>query len=211
MVLVTGPSGVGKSLFAQRTGLPVLRLDDFYKEGHDPTLPLLPDGSAVDWDSPLSWDADAAMEAVLALATTGRAEPPRYDISTSSRVGVDHVDLGEAPAFVAEGIFAAELIARCREHGVLAEALCLRGKPMQTFRRRLWRDLREGRKSPFFLVRRGWMLMRAEHSIVERHRALGARVCGKPEGYTLVEPFAQAPLVTTPVTPPVTTPLSTQG
>ena len=45
VVLLGGPSGSGKSSLAARTGLPVLHLDDFYRAGDDPSLPLLPDGS----------------------------------------------------------------------------------------------------------------------------------------------------------------------
>src|SRR5690606_20839791 len=43
------------------------------------------------------------------------------------------------------------------------------------------RDLREGRKSVPFLLRRGWRLMRAERSIVARQVALGAHPCGRDE------------------------------
>jgi uridine kinase len=64
---------------------------------------------------------------------------------------------------------------------VLADALCLRGRPSTTFRRRLARDLREGRKSVGFLLRRGWRLMRAERGIVARQTSLGAHPCGKEE------------------------------
>ena len=64
---------------------------------------------------------------------------------------------------------------------MLADALCLRGRPSTTFRRRLLRDLREGRKSVPFLLRRGWRLMRAERAIVARQTALGAHPCGKEE------------------------------
>ena len=43
------------------------------------------------------------------------------------------------------------------------------------------RDLREGRKSVPFLLRRGWRLMRAERRIVARQTALGAYPCDKDE------------------------------
>ena len=33
MIVLAGPSGAGKSRLAERLGLPVLRLDDFYKNG----------------------------------------------------------------------------------------------------------------------------------------------------------------------------------
>ncbi|MFJ8589077.1 uridine kinase [Streptomyces sp. NPDC093595] len=181
VVLLAGPSGSGKSSLAARTGLPVLRLDDFYKEAGDPTLPLVPGSPDIDWDSPLSWDADAAVAAIAELCGTGRTTVPVYDIATSSRVDRETFTLGRTPLFVAEGIFAADIVARCQELGLLADALCLRGRPSTTFRRRLLRDLREGRKSVPFLLRRGWRLMRAERSIVARQTALGAHACDKAE------------------------------
>ncbi|ATL30056.1 putative ATP-binding protein [Streptomyces formicae] len=181
VVLLTGPSGSGKSSFAARSGLPVLCLDDFYKEGDDPTLPQVPGSTDIDWDSPLSWDADVALAAIEELCRTGRTRVPVYDIATSSRVGQERLDIERTPLFIAEGIFAADIVARCGEIGVLADAICLRGRPSTTFRRRLLRDLREGRKSVPFLLRRGWRLMRAERAIVARQSALGAHPCGKDE------------------------------
>ncbi|WP_312018526.1 ATP-binding protein [Streptomyces sp. I05A-00742] len=179
VILLTGPSGSGKSSLAALTGLPVLNLDDFYKEGTDPTLPQLPDGAGADWDSPLSWDADAAVAAIEALCRTTRTAVPLYSIATSARTGESVLDIGRTPLFVAEGIFAADIIDRCRELGVLADALCLRGRPSTTFRRRLARDLREGRKPVLYLLRRGLRLMRDERGIVSRQAALGAFPCGK--------------------------------
>ncbi|MGW2472030.1 uridine kinase family protein [Streptomyces sp. NPDC001665] len=178
---MTGPSGSGKSSLAARTGLPVLRLDDFYKEADDPTLPLVTGSTDIDWDSPDSWDADAAITAITELCRTGRTDVPVYDISTSSRTGHEVQHIGRTPLFVAEGIFAADIIDRCQSLGLLADALCLRGRPSTTFRRRLLRDLREGRKSVPFLLRRGWRLMRTERRIVARHVALGAHACAKQE------------------------------
>lgn len=180
VVLLTGPSGSGKSRLAARTGLPVLRLDDFYKEAGDPTLPRLP-GGTTDWDAPGSWDAAEALAAVRALCGRGRTTVPVYDISASARTGEEVLDLGGAPLFLAEGIFAADIAAGCAELGLLADAICLRGRPLTTFRRRLLRDVREGRKSVPFLVRRGWGLMRSEGAIVERHRTLGAYPCARDE------------------------------
>ncbi|CAM5559422.1 hypothetical protein SAVIM338S_04613 [Streptomyces avidinii] len=180
-MLLTGPSGSGKSRLAVRSGLPVLRLDDFYKDGDDPTLPLV-DGSAdIDWDSPLSWDAEAAVAAIAELCAAGRVEVPVYDIATSARTGTEALDISRTPLFIAEGIFAADIVTRCQERGLLADAICLRGRPSTTFRRRLARDLREGRKSVLFLLRRGWRLMRDERGIVARHTALGAHPCGRDE------------------------------
>ncbi|MBO1334773.1 ATP-binding protein [Streptomyces sp. VRA16 Mangrove soil] len=181
VVLLSGPSGSGKSSFAARSGLPVLCLDDFYKEADDPTLPLVPGTSDIDWDSPDSWDTETALAAIVELCEKGRTTVPVYDISTSSRVGEEALDIERTPLFIAEGIFAADIVTRCGELGVLADALCLRGRPSTTFRRRLLRDLKEGRKSVPFLLRRGWRLMRAERTIVARQVALGAHACGKEE------------------------------
>ncbi|MFI2778371.1 uridine kinase [Streptomyces sp. ALB3] len=181
VVLLSGPSGSGKSSLAARSGLPVLRLDDFYKEGNDPTLPLVTGSADIDWDSVLSWDADGAVAAIAELCGTGRTSVPLYDLATSSRTGRETLDIARTPLFVAEGIFAADIVERCQDLGLLADALCLRGRPSTTFRRRLVRDLREGRKSVPFLLRRGWRLMRAERGIVARQTALGAYPCGGRE------------------------------
>ncbi|MEU5000945.1 ATP-binding protein [Streptomyces sp. NPDC021622] len=181
VVLLAGPSGSGKSSFAARSGLPVLCLDDFYKEADDPTLPQVPGSADIDWDSPASWDRETAVAAIERLCRTGRTSVPVYDISTSSRTGESAMDIERTPVFIAEGIFAADIVEQCREIGVLADAICLRGRPSTTFRRRLLRDLREGRKSVPFLLRRGWRLMRAERAIVARQAALGAHPCGRDE------------------------------
>lgn len=192
-MLLCGPSGSGKSLLSARSGLPVLRLDDFYKEGTDPTLPLVAGSSDIDWDHPGSWDADTAVAAIVDLCRTGRTQIPVYDISLSARTGEEAVEMGRTPLFIAEGIFAAEIVTRCRELGVLADALCLSRGPVRTFRRRFLRDLREGRKSVPFLLRRGWRLMRLERSIVARQTALGAHPCDKDEALARLTAAATAP------------------
>ncbi|MGW7421446.1 uridine kinase family protein [Streptomyces sp. NPDC054813] len=181
VVLLCGPSGSGKSLVAARSGLPVLRLDDFYKEGDDPTLPLVAGSSDIDWDHPESWDAEVAVEAIARLCATGSTPVPVYDIALSARTGEEPLHIGRTPLFIAEGIFAAEIVERCRELGLLADALCLNRGPMRTFRRRFLRDLKEGRKSVPFLLRRGWRLMRSERAIVARQVSLGAHPCDRDE------------------------------
>ncbi|AKN69343.1 uridine kinase [Streptomyces sp. PBH53] len=180
-MLLCGPSGSGKSLVAARSGLPVLRLDDFYKEGDDPTLPLVQGSSDIDWDHPQSWDADVAVEAIARLCATGSTPVPVYDLALSARTGEETLHIGRTPLFIAEGIFAAEIVERCRELGLLADALCLSRGPVTTFRRRFLRDLKEGRKSVPFLLRRGWRLMRAERAIVARQVSLGAHPCDRDE------------------------------
>ena len=48
VIVLAGPSGAGKSHLAERLELPVLRLDDFYKDAGDPTLPTV--AGRPDWD-----------------------------------------------------------------------------------------------------------------------------------------------------------------
>ncbi len=192
VVLLSGPSGSGKSSLAERTGLPVLQLDDFYKDGDDPTLPQLAEGGT-DWDSPLSWHQGEALAAIRLLAGSGRAEVPVYSIPANGRTGSHTLELAGAPAFIAEGIFAAELVAQCEAEGLLGEALCLRNRPLTTAWRRFRRDVREGRKSVLYLLRRGWRLMRAERGIVAGQVALGAYACAGPEAERRVRALSAVP------------------
>lgn len=179
LVLLAGPSGSGKTHLAQESGLPILDLDDFYKDGDDPTVPRHPTLGIVDWDDPRSWDAQAALTALGAICRDGRADVPVYDISRDCRVGTRRFKLGDAPAFVGTGIFAAELVGPARELGLLADAVVVRRSRVKNFLRRLSRDLREHRKPPLTLVRRGLGLLRAERDVVARQVALGARPCDR--------------------------------
>jgi uridine kinase len=176
VVVLAGPSGSGKSRLAAHSGLPVLRLDDFYRDGDDPALPLVTQGAnagLVDWDDPRSWHGGEAVRAIRELAHSGRTVAPVYDIGRNGASGSHVVDLGGARMFVAEGIFAQEIVGACAEQGVLAAALCLRQHPLVTFWRRLTRDLREHRKPPLVLVRRGWSLMRHQEEVVAHAVAQG--------------------------------------
>ena len=83
-------------------------------------------------------------------------------------------DLADAPLFVAEGIFAAEIVAECRRRDLLAGAYALRRPRGATFLRRLGRDLAEQRKGPGVLLSRGVALLRAEPAVLRRQTGLGA-------------------------------------
>jgi uridine kinase len=183
VVLLAGASGSGKTSLTRRVGLPTLALDDFYRDAddsrQDPPLPRR--FGIVDWDDPASWDATAALVAVEELCRKGAADVPVYDIPSSRRTGTVRLDLGGRHVFVAEGIFAAELVAGARDRGLLADAICLTLHPAVTFGRRLLRDLAEMRKPPLTLVRRGLALARAERGLVAHWTALGCRPCSMAE------------------------------
>lgn len=175
VVLLCGPSGSGKTHIAERSGLPVFRLDDFYKDGDDPTLPHSPELGIPDWDDVRAWHADRAVDALETLCREGRVVVPVYDIARSRAAGTAVVELHGAPAVVAEGVFAAEVVEACRERGILADALVLRRAPWKNFARRLARDLQERRKPPLTLWRRGRLLMRQEPAAVAAAVARGCR------------------------------------
>ncbi|HET9860730.1 MAG TPA: ATP-binding protein [Nocardioidaceae bacterium] len=172
VIVIAGPSGSGKSRLSRRLGLPVLNLDDFYKNGSDPTLPRLAMGVA-DWDDPASWLHDDALRVIEALCRDGAADVPVYDIAQDGRTGSHRLELDGAAYFVAEGIFAQEIVADCAARDLLGDAICVRHHRLVTFWRRLARDLRERRKPPLILLRRGILLMRSEPHVVAHAVALG--------------------------------------
>jgi uridine kinase len=178
VILLTGPSGSGKSYLAARSGLPVLRLDDFYRDGGDPALPWSAEIGAVDWDHPDSWNATAAIGALEQVCRTGSSEVPVYDHPTDRVTGIRRFQLGDHDRFIAEGVFAAELVADCRSRALLADAIVVTRSPELNFVRRLVRDLSEGRDPPAVLWRRGWHQLRTERAFVRRQIDLGCRPCG---------------------------------
>ncbi|WP_232533853.1 ATP-binding protein [Plantactinospora sp. KBS50] len=154
----------------------MLCLDDFYKDGDDPTLPR--SGGQVNWESPQAWDAAAAVQTIALLLRNGKADVPVYAIGADRRVATRTVSLNGSPIFVAEGIFAAEIAQECRRLGLLAEAYALRRPRWATFVRRLLRDLAERRKAPDLLFRRGVALLRTEPAVLARQTGLGCRPAG---------------------------------
>ena len=178
VVVLAGPSGSGKSRLAERLhdthGWPIVRLDDFYRDQDDPANPRSAELGIVDWDHPDSWNLDAAVASLCELVETGSTRTPVYDISRSRAVSTTTVTARPQHLVLAEGIFAAEVVASLRSAGVLHSAWCIHHRPVVTFVRRLARDLKERRKSPTVLVRRGLALMRAEPEVIRRQVELGA-------------------------------------
>ena len=193
VIVVAGPSGSGKSVLCRRLsaehGLPVVNLDDFYKDGGDPTLPrihLAGGAPVVDWDHPGSWRLEEAVAALERLCRTGAADIPVYDIASDSRVGHRPVELGGAERVLAEGVFADRVVAACREAGLLADAVCVHNPRLVTFWRRLVRDLRERRKPVWVLLRRGLTLLRHDLDVVDRAARAGCTVLTSEEAFTRI-------------------------
>lgn len=189
VIVIAGPSGSGKSRLCTRVGLPFVNLDNFYKNGSDPTLPRLETG-LVDWDDPASWLEDEAVDAIERLCLTGVGEIPVYDIARDGRVGAQTLHLDGATYFVAEGVFAQEVVARCRDLSLVAEAICVSNHRLVTFWRRLTRDLREHRKPPLVLLRRGLRLMHAEPDVIAHAVALGCLPMSSEQAYQQIRTLA---------------------
>ena len=202
-MLLVGPSGSGKTYLANSVGLPILALDDFYRADTDPGMPRTADGR-VDWEHPGSWDPAAAIDALEALCCGDEVTVPDYSFSENRAVGTKVVRRGGARVVVAEGIFAAELIAPLRANGLLADALLIRQGRWVTFARRLVRDLRESRKSRWYLVTQGWAKTRAEPAVVARQLGKGARPVTKPQARTILAELAARPAIV-PVPQPMAT------
>lgn len=174
VILLVGPSGCGKTHLARAAGLPIVSLDDFYRSDTDPDMPRTADGR-VDWEDERSWDDAAAMAALSRLCRETTVEVPDYSFGENRVTGHRTIDRNGHQVFVAEGIFAAQMIAPLEAAGLLADALFIRQNRWVTFGRRLARDLREGRKAPWYLVHQGWTKTRSEPAVVARQLRLGAR------------------------------------
>jgi uridine kinase len=74
---------------------------------------------------------------------------PVYDIPRNQAVGRRELVVGEGH-FVAEGIFAPEVVDHCRARGMLSDAICVRQNRIVTFWRGLTRDLRERRSARWY-------------------------------------------------------------
>ncbi len=174
VILLAGPSGSGKSTLVRAAGLPMVFLDDFYKAGSDPTLPRHPDLGIVDWDHPDSWDRAGALAALEQLCRLGWADVPVYDIAADGPSGTRTVEVGDGP-FVAEGVFAPELVAELHARGLLLDAIVVRRDAWKNLVRRAARDLAERRKPPGTILRRGLHLYHAEPAVVGRAMGAGCR------------------------------------
>lgn len=175
VVILTGPSGSGKTSVSTRTGVRALALDHFYRDGDEPDMPMIRPG-LVDWDDVRSWNADAALAALVELCETGRARIPVYDIPSNARTGEHEMVLDEDETlFIAEGVFAAHLVAGLREAGVLADAICIARHPLRNMWFRLLRDMGEARKPVPVLLMRGAMLALRERESVRAWVDLGCR------------------------------------
>jgi uridine kinase len=172
LVLIAGPSGSGKSRLMQATGLPCLRLDDYYFDADHPGMPTTNLG-ITDWDDPRSWDAEAAVAGLRELLKTGRLSAPAYSISESRRIGTHEVRLDGSCCLGVEGIFAVEFLAHCRRAEIMVDPIYLDRGVGVVYLLRLRRDLAKKRKPPLIALRRGWALSRDQAGLKQRALAAG--------------------------------------
>lgn len=173
---------------AEAGGVATLPLDEFYRNLDHPGLPRTL--GIVDWDDLSSWDLELAVGTIARLLRSGATEVPIYDISQSLRVGSRTLDMGGARVLLAEGIFAPPLLAAARAAGLPVEALWLARHKSTNFTRRLTRDLKEKRKSPSVLVRRGVALYRSEPQLTREAMAAGFRPVGMRQATRVVADLA---------------------
>ncbi|PRZ35248.1 uridine kinase [Antricoccus suffuscus] len=178
MIVLAGPSGSGKSRLADRLGQPILRLDDFYRDGEDPMLPR--HGAHADWESPAAWHGDRALDAILRLCAGEQIDVPIYSMAANRAVGSRPMSLDGAPFLVVEGLFTSEVVAPIRVAGLLAAAVVLRNNPLLTFVRRMRRDFADGRKPPRDIVRIGVGKLARERSVVRALVAAGGTPMSNP-------------------------------
>lgn len=174
VIVLAGPSGSGKTSLSSRVGLPSLSLDDFYRDDDEDGIPMLND-NVVDWDDPRSWNKEAAFSAIAQLCMEGRASIPIYDIPSNKRTGYREATLGAHRLFIAEGIFAAELVPRLIEEGLLADAIVVDRSVFKNAWFRFLRDVAEARKPVHVLLYRGAMLARQEPAKILHWKRLGCR------------------------------------
>ncbi|MFT3861786.1 uridine kinase [Micropruina sp.] len=174
LVLVAGPSGSGKSRLVLGSGLPQVRLDDFY---HDADHPGLPQTLGIpDWDDVATWNGAAAIAAMAELLSTGATHTPDYSIPLSRTVGEKCLTIpDDATVVLAEGIFAVEALPLARGAGIEAEGIYLDRPGLLVAWYRLRRDLAQKRKPPWVLLRRGLALWRAQGALKRKAVANGFR------------------------------------
>lgn len=184
IILLAGPTASGTQKLSARSGLPTVPLDHFYLDPDHPGLPRR-DG-VVDWEDPRSWDADAALVALTSLAYRGEAEIPSSSTPRSQREERHTREVGDAPVILAEGVFAAELIAPLTAAGLLAGALVLhRPAPLALFLR-LARGIREARTPVSRLIRHGSFRPQRDRDDLPRRHDAGLRPCGRRQAARLI-------------------------
>jgi len=190
VIILTGPSGSGKSRLTKRSGLPVVPLDEFYFNGDAPDLPRR--FGIIDWDDPRSWNSAAALTAIEALCRTGSAAVPVYEIRKNAAVASRELDIGDAPLLIAEGVFAGELITALQDAGLLAAAICIKRHRIVTFWFRLTRDIRERRKPIPTLLRRGISHFKEESAKVNHWVSQGCTPMNLKEAESAIQSLRAA-------------------
>jgi uridine kinase len=109
-VLISGPTGAGKSSVAQAvsraTGGVCFPLDNFFLDASDMPVEDLPDiGLERLWDSPESYDWAGVRCCLNDLVCTGTATVPEYSFEVNARVGASRISASAGCQVIVDGIY----------------------------------------------------------------------------------------------------------
>ena len=109
VIALAGPSGVGKTRAAHRSGLPRFSTDAFFRDADDPRVPRR--HGVADWEDIRSYDLDLASTTLRATLLGDRPAIPFYSYAEDRRIGwAPGVDL-VGTVLLVEGTFAFEVSA----------------------------------------------------------------------------------------------------
>jgi len=168
VLAVAGPSGVGKSRAADKTGLPCLRTDSFFLDASDSRVPRR--RNLPDWEDVRSYDLGLAQE-TLRSTLAGEVPPiPDYSYALDRRVGWLPGIRVTASTLVVEGTFAFEVSRAAEPHAEVLRVGLVAGKVSCGWSRMV-RDLNDDRQGAIASALDSWQHIRFHRERIARVRA----------------------------------------